>query len=64
MEIRKKELEKYKSTWLTEDGYRLLRDQKPIQNKSLMRLIDDLIKKEYGKAKLQGLPGEENSHFS
>lgn len=51
MEIRKKELEKYRSIWLTEESYRLIRKEKPKQKKSLMRLVDDLIKEKYGETK-------------
>jgi hypothetical protein len=47
MEKRKHELEKYKSIWLTEESYKLLRKEKPKQEKSLMRLVDDLIKQKY-----------------
>jgi hypothetical protein len=47
-ELRKGELEKYKSIWLTEDSYKLIRVQKPKQKKSLMRIVDDLIKENYG----------------
>lgn len=47
MEKRPHELEKYKSIWLTEESYKLLRKQKPRQKKSLMRIVDDLIKEKY-----------------
>lgn len=47
-EYRPKELEKYKSIWLTEKSYKLLRKQKPKQGKSLMRLVEDLIQNSYG----------------
>lgn len=50
-EYRPKELEKYKSMWLTEKSYKLLRKQKPLQEKSLMRLVDDLIQNAYGNKK-------------
>ena len=48
MEKRPNELEKYKSIWLTEYGYKILRKEKPKQKKSLMRIVDDLIKEKYG----------------
>jgi hypothetical protein len=48
MEKRKNELEKFKSIWLTEEGYRLIRREKRFQKKSLMRIVEDLIKEKYG----------------
>lgn len=48
IEHRSHELEKFKSTWLTREGYALLRKQKPKAKKSIMRLVDDLIKEKYG----------------
>lgn len=44
---RKKELEKFKMIWLTKEGYELLRVQKKAQKKSMMRIIDNLIKDKY-----------------
>lgn len=48
-EIRPHELEKHKSIWLTKEAYNLLRHQKPSQKKSMMRLVDDMVKEKYGK---------------
>jgi hypothetical protein len=47
MEYREKELEKYLPIWLTKESHLILKKQKRIQKKSMMRIIDDLIKKEY-----------------
>lgn len=43
----KNELEKHKSIWVTKEAYRILRAMKPIEGKSMMRIVDDLIQK-YG----------------
>lgn len=44
---RKHELEKYSSVGVTEESYNILREQKTKQSKSMMRLVDDLIKERY-----------------
>lgn len=44
---RKHELEKYSSVGVTRKGYDLLRREKGKQKKSMMRIIDNLIKEKY-----------------
>lgn len=46
--IRKPELIKFRAIYLTEDGYIILRHFKKIFKQSMMRILDNLIKKEYG----------------
>ncbi len=46
---RKHELEKYSSVGVTEESYRILKREKKIQGKSMMRLVDDLIREKYNK---------------
>lgn len=45
--FRKKELEKFKAIWLTRHAHYLLRRQKKLQKKSMMRIIDNLINEKY-----------------
>lgn len=47
---RKHELEKYSSVGVTRAGYDLLRREKLKQKKSMMRIIDNLIKEKYDKS--------------
>lgn len=44
---RKTELVKHRNIALTQKGYELLRGQKYKQQKSMMRIIDNLIKEKY-----------------
>lgn len=46
--IRKPELDQYKQIWVTKAGYFLLRKTKKKERKSMARLVDDSIKKQYG----------------
>lgn len=48
MRIRENELTIYQKVGINEDTYNLLREQKRIQKKSMMRLVKDLVDKEYG----------------
>ena len=45
--FRKAELEQYRAVWLTKEAYILLRKQKKEQKKSLAKLVDELVKKNY-----------------
>jgi len=45
---RKPELEQYKTIWLTEKAYNILRKQKKIQKTSMAKIVDNLIIKKYG----------------
>lgn len=47
----KNELEKYKSTWLTELAYKILREEKKKQGKSMMRIIQDILIEKYVSSK-------------
>ena len=51
MAFRKPELDRYKQIWLTKQGGLLLRIEKKKQHKSMTRLVDDLIKNAYVKAR-------------
>lgn len=39
------ELAQYKSIWVTEEAYKLLRQEKRKKKKSMMKIVDELIKK-------------------
>lgn len=41
--IRSPELKKYRMIGLTERGYKLLRQQKPKEKRSMMRILDNLL---------------------
>jgi len=49
---RSHELEKHSSVGITKEAWEILRKEKKRQEKSMMRLIDDLIKEKYGKNEL------------
>lgn len=46
--FREKELEVFKKVCVDEATYDLLRKQKKIQKKSMMRIVKDLITQKYG----------------
>ena len=48
MSIRKIELVKYRIVGVTKEVYLILRLQKKVQKKSMMRLVNDLILEKYG----------------
>lgn len=52
MEIRMAELKQFKSIYLTEEAYILLRREKKKQKKSMARILDYLIKNEYEKTNI------------
>lgn len=41
---RANELEKYLPVWLTKEGHAILKKQRKVQQKSMMRIIDDFLK--------------------
>lgn len=45
--FRKKELEKHLPVWLTVEAHGILRKEKRRQKKSMMRIVDNLIKEKY-----------------
>ena len=51
MEFRKSELILKKNIWITEEIYKILKEQKKIQKKSMARIVNDLILKNYEKRK-------------
>lgn len=57
---RKHELEKFSSVGVTEESYRILRKEKVKQEKSMMRLVDNLIQEKYGATKHLKIPNKEN----
>jgi hypothetical protein len=46
---REPELNQYRSIWLTEKSYKLLRNQKRKKKLSLAKILDNLIIEKYGK---------------
>lgn len=48
---RKPVLKKFKPIWLTEEAHALLRKEKPRQKKSMMQILDDVIKAAYGSSR-------------
>jgi len=49
-------LEKFKPIWLTEEAHQLLKIQKKKQKKSMMQLVENLIKEKYGLGESQKKP--------
>ena len=47
MDIRKPELEQYKSIWLTEEVYEILREQKKEQKISMAKIVCNLVLEAY-----------------
>lgn len=47
-QYRELEIKKFKMIWVSEKSYRILREQKKSQKKSMMRILDNLIKEKYG----------------
>lgn len=47
MEKRKAEVERYKRIWLTKEAHKILKVEKKKQAKTLVRIVDDLIKEKY-----------------
>lgn len=56
---REHELEKYSSVGVTEESHKMLRKEKTKQGKSMMRLVDNLIKEAYGNATVRKVSGEQ-----
>jgi len=49
--MRRAKLRQYKAVWLTKKSYGILREKKRELKKSMMEIIDSLIKNNYGKDK-------------
>jgi len=54
--LREHELEKFSSVGVTEEAYRVLKIEKKKQGKSMMRLVDNLIKEKYRETKPLSVP--------
>uniref|UniRef100_A0A6H1ZMM6 Uncharacterized protein n=1 Tax=viral metagenome TaxID=1070528 RepID=A0A6H1ZMM6_9ZZZZ len=46
------ELKVFKRVGLTKNGYKIIRQQKKLQKKSMVRIIDNLIIEKYGFSKI------------
>jgi len=44
MKYRDKKIDQFKSIWLSEEAYMILRDEKKMQKKSMAEIIDNLVK--------------------
>ena len=52
-QYRKPELKQYRQIWLTEESYKFLRKQKKIQKLSMSKILDNILKQNYGNVSMQ-----------
>lgn len=58
MKIRQKEIETWKKVGIDKETYKILREQKKKQQKSMMRIIKNLVEEKYANATLPNMPRE------